>query len=183
MADVPTNEPLKVTAGDTISWSRTLGDYPATAGWVLSYAMRNVDGAIDITAGADGDDHLVTVAAATSAAWAAGEYTWDAYVTSGAERYKVDYGTLQVEPDLSVLTMHDGRSHVKQALDNIEAVISGRATEKQLAYSINGRSLSLTPMEELRAFRTKYLIEYRREQDAERIRNGLGSTRRILTRL
>ena len=56
-------------------------------------------GGFEITATADGTDHAVTVAAATTGAYAAGSYQWIAWVESGAEKYTVDEGTLEVEPD------------------------------------------------------------------------------------
>ena len=31
-----TSEPSRVTAGDTVTWSKTLSDYPATSAWVIS---------------------------------------------------------------------------------------------------------------------------------------------------
>lgn len=182
MTDIPTNEPMSVTAGDTVTWKRSLSDYLASAGWVLSYTLVNSAGKITITSTADGDDHLVSVLAATTAAWTAGEYSWQAYVTKGAERYQVDYGALEILPDFAQQTTHDGRSHVKTVLDSIEAVIEGRATKDQESYSINGRSLARTSVEQLLVFRDRYKAEYAREVRAERIRNGLGHSGRILTR-
>ena len=70
-----TLEPSRVTAGDTITWLRSLADYPASAGWVLSYTLINSAAKISITATASGADHLVTVAAATSAAYTPATYT------------------------------------------------------------------------------------------------------------
>ena len=78
MADIPTTEPAAVNAGDTVRWRRALADYPASAGWALTYTLLNAAGKITITASAQGDDHLVSVPAATSAGWAAGDYAWRA---------------------------------------------------------------------------------------------------------
>ena len=64
-----TTEPARVTAGDTIAWTKTLSDYPASAGWVLAYTLINAGAKITITAAASGDDHAVTVLAATSAGY------------------------------------------------------------------------------------------------------------------
>jgi hypothetical protein len=32
-----TSEPVRITAGDTVAWTKALPDYPASAGWVLKY--------------------------------------------------------------------------------------------------------------------------------------------------
>lgn len=182
MPDIATNEPMEITAGDTVKWTRSLSDYLASDGWVLTYALRNEAGSIDITASADGDNHLVDVAASVTAGWPAGSYSWHGYVTKAAERYSVDTGHIEIKQNLAATVSHDGRSHVKKVLDAIEAVLEERATEKQLAYSINGRTLSLTPLAELYTLRSQYIQEYRREVNAERLANGLGSSRKVLTR-
>jgi hypothetical protein len=65
----PTTEPSRVTAGDTIAWTKSLPDSPASSGWILKYRLINAAGKIDITATAAGNDHAVSVPAATSAAW------------------------------------------------------------------------------------------------------------------
>jgi hypothetical protein len=85
MADIPTIEPSSANAGDTWRWTRTLADYPASAGWALSYTLINAAAKITINATASGDDHAVTVAAATTGGYAAGTYDWRARVTRTGE--------------------------------------------------------------------------------------------------
>jgi hypothetical protein len=125
MADVPTTEPSYLTAGDTWTWSRSLSDYPATAGWVLSYALTTRSARIAITASASGADHLVTVTAATTAGYAAGDYTWQAYVTLSTQRYMVGNGSLTVRPNLAAAsTGYDTRSSAAKILDAIESYLT-----------------------------------------------------------
>src|SRR5687768_10887976 len=94
-------EPTTFTAGDTVAWTRSLADYPASAGWVLNYRFINSAARFDVVGSASGDDHAMSVAAAVSADYAAGTYTWQAFVTKDSERYTVDEGTCIVEPDLA----------------------------------------------------------------------------------
>lgn len=181
-AEIPTNEPQEVIAGDTVKWNRTdLTDYPANDGWVLTYKFLNAAGKIEITASASGADHAVNVAAATSANWAAGTYNWQAYVTKAAssERYKVDEGTLIVHANFAALNTYDSRSHNKKVLDAINAVIENRATLDQESYSIMGRALKRTPMEDLLKLKDKYQALYNAEQNAENVRNGAAGKNRI----
>ena len=75
MAEPKAYEPEKLTAGVTWKWKKAnLANYPASK-WTLTYYLRK-DGATatSFSATADGDTHLVTVAAATTAAYAAGVY-------------------------------------------------------------------------------------------------------------
>ena len=46
MADIPSTEPAVFTAGDTLKFTRSLADYPASEGWVLSYTLVNADAKI-----------------------------------------------------------------------------------------------------------------------------------------
>lgn len=181
---IPTKEPAFVVAGDSITWKRSLADYPASAGWVLSYRLINAAGKIDITSAASGDDHLVSVTAVTSAAWVAGDYTWTAYVTKTAERYTLGSGAITVRPNLAAQAAgFDTRSHAAKTLDAIEAVIEGRATQSHLSYSVAGRQMQFIPIPDLLVLRDKYRVEVRSEENAVRVANGLASRNRILVRL
>jgi len=72
--DIPDREPTRIRAGDTITWRKTLSEFPASLGWVLYYRLINTVAKQDITAAADGDAHLVTVTKAASAGYAAGQH-------------------------------------------------------------------------------------------------------------
>lgn len=174
-ADLPSNEPGVVTAGDLVEWRREdLTDYPAST-WSLTYRLLNAAGKIDITALAVGDYFKVSEAKSATAAWAPGAYQWQAYVTLSAERYMVDQGRMVVQPNFATMSSYDGRSHARRTLEAIEAVIERRATLDQKSYAINGRSLERTPIPDLLALRSQYLNMVKAEEAAERIANGLGS--------
>ena len=183
MTEIPTTEPQTITAGDTVQWKKQIDDYPASDDWVLSYAMVSGSKKYSLTASASGDDHLVSIAATTSAAYEAGEYYWQAYVTKDSERRLVGSGRLKINPNFADLSNFDARSHVKKTLDAIEAVVEGRATKDQEEYTIGTRSLKRTPIQDLLVLRDKYKGEYLREVNAENISKGLGSKNRILVRI
>ena len=84
---IPTTEPSSIKAGMTVKWKRTLSDYPATL-WTLTYVLFKAGTQIKFNASADGTDHSVTLAKATTAAYTAGNYTWQAYVDDGSERFE-----------------------------------------------------------------------------------------------
>lgn len=185
MAVVGKNMPDVVTVGDTLTFTRSYGDYKPQDGWTLSYALVNANNQITFTSTDNGDStHLVDVEAITSDGWSAGTYQWVAYVennTSPSERVTVDRGTVTVKPDYTDAAVDD-RSHVKKTLDLIEAEIEARVSGSTESYSIAGRSLSKTPMPELLEMRSKYKAWYDAEVRAERVARGLGTKKRVLVR-
>lgn len=186
-ANYPTSEPAELIAGDRWAWKRTdLGsDYPP-ASYALSYSARleSTGTEIEITASESGSDYVIEVASSTTAGYTAGVYHWQAYITrsSDSERITVDSGTFEVIANRDASTA-DPRSHAKIVLDAIEAVIESRATKDQESYTINGRSLSRTPMKDLLMLRDRYKAMYASEQRKESIANGRGHSGRVLVRL
>ncbi len=184
MSDVLTYEPEKVVAGDTWQWRREdlSADYPASEGWVLKYRLLNSAAKITIEATADGDAFAINVVAADTAIYAAGRYAWEASVSKGADRFRVGVGSIEVIADFDATATLDTRGHARRVLDNIEAVIERRATKDQEEFAIDGRSLKRTPISELMILRDKYKREVRDEENAERLKKGLGTGRMVLTR-
>lgn len=173
--EIPTIEPSQFTVGDTVKWKKTLDCFKASDSWVLTYSLRNATNTINLTATASGDDHLISLTAVTTAAYTAGEYWYQAYVTKGAERYQVETGSIVIKENLAASATFDGRSHVKKVLDALEATILGKASKDQLSYSIQGRSLSRMSASEVIEWRDKYKAEYQQELREERIAKGLGN--------
>ena len=184
-SEYPQREPLAFIAGDRWSWKRLdLALY--SSGYALTYsARREADGGEEITISASisGTDFIVEVPSATTAAFPPGVYHWQAYITraSDSQRITIDSGTFDVSPNRDLATT-DPRSHFKIVLDNIEAVIEERATKDQEAYSINGRSLSRTPVADLQQLADSYRGKYNAEINRHRAKKGLGHHGRLLTR-
>lgn len=177
-APIPTNEPKQLRAGVTWEWTREdLTDYPAST-WTLKYWFKKTGSSganFSITATADGNSFDVTVLAATTATYTAGDYTWVALVTSGAETREVDKGTLELLSRYDAAANLDDRTHAAKVLDAIEAVIEGRASLDQKSYTIGTRSLERMPLPDLLKFRDTYRGEVYAEEQAEAVRNGKGS--------
>lgn len=184
-SEYPQREPLAFIAGDRWAWKRLdLAQY--SSGYALSYsARREADGGEEITISASisGTDFIVEVPSATTAAYPPGVYHWQAYITraSDSQRLTIDSGTFDVSPNRDLATT-DPRSHTKIVLDSIEAVIEKRATKDQESYSLNGRSLTRTSVDELVRLRDSYRAKYNVELRRERVKNGLGHSGRLLTR-
>lgn len=184
MPTIPTLEPEQLRAGDTWAWSRSLSDYPA-ASWTLKYRFKNAAGGFEIVASASGDNHAVSVAATTTANYAAGQYDWIAWVEGGSsEVYTVDQGSVEVLPNLRAGTATaalDVRSHARKMLDALEAWLESR-DPGVAEYEIAGRKMKYTPIAELIKLRDRYRSDVRAEEDAARVADGLPSRRKVLVR-
>lgn len=178
------SEPIKFRAGDIVEWTKSLSSYSAADGWALSYRLVNESNAYTAISGvADGAGFVVTIPKATSAAYVAGVYTLFGWVSKGSEQYEVYNGEVEVLVDLSALTAgYDTRPHVKKVLDALEAVIEGRATEKEKSLSIGGQAIELMTMAELRIEWNRYSKYYQDYLAEQRIAAGKPSGRKILLR-
>ena len=178
-----TTERVRITAGDTIIWQKSLSDYPANDGWVLAYTLINAAAKKTVTAAASGADHLVTITAATSAAWAAGLYTWVATVTKAAERYTVGTGSITVVADLAALATFDARTSARKALDAVNLALETYGSKAYLqAYEINGRSQKFHTPGDFLAFRSRLSAEVAGEEAAANIAAGIQPRNQIRVR-
>lgn len=181
----------RIVAGDTLKPAAvTLADYPADDGWVLSYRLtpRSAGSAIEFSATASGAAHQVEVPAATTASWAAGDYTRTAWVTRGAERYSVPSqgGQVQIASNpASLAAGTDTRSAAEVSLAAVQAVLGGIASDGVLETQINGRQLRMMGMDELLKLESRLKSQVNEEDVAagREPRYGGGRVRRILTRL
>lgn len=177
----------KIVVGDTLDFVTTLPDYPA-ATYTLKYRLipRTAGTAIDITctAGTEEYDHRCGVAAATTATWTAGEYSWASWVESGAERYSVDSGTVTLLPNLALATAYDGRSVAEKALDDANAALASFQSSggRVKRYSIGGREMEFDNAGDILTLVSYWRIEVKRERAATAIAKGMADPRRIYLR-
>lgn len=180
---IPTSEPSALRAGDTATWTKSLGDYPASAGWVLSYDLVKTGTRINFSSTASGDDHLVSVAAATTSGWASGQYQYAAKVTKAAEVYTVQTGSIEILANYTAATSGlDDRSHARKTLDAIEAWIEGRDVGVA-EYEIAGRRMKYIPVEQLIVLRDRYRREVATEDAASRLAAGLPTRNKLQVRI
>ncbi len=182
---IATTEPTVLTAGDTASWQKTLSDYPADAGWVLSYTLINATTKISITASSAGADHLVSVLAATTANWAAGDYDLLGVATKATERYAVATARVTIKPNLAALTTYDGRTSARKMLEAAEAAYQDYLTNNQghvAEYEIAGRRMKFRSSGEIWQQIEKLRAMVRTEDNAARIAAGLAPKNKLLVR-
>lgn len=181
----------RLAAGTTLKHTASLAAYPASAGWVLHYrlALRTGAGApVDLAATASGDDHQLTVAFGSTAAWTVGTYNVTAYVELAGERFEVpeEAGTLVVTPDPATITAGvETRSQAEIALAAVQALLAGKAASGVESYEVAGRQLKSYALPDL----IKLEGKLKNQVNAEAILAGKAAPypstgiRRILTRL
>ncbi len=176
----------KLTAGDTLNFLTAGGDYPATSGWSLVYRLipRTAGpSVISFTSSADGSDHRVQVAPATTAGWAAGLYSWAVYATKSGERHTLQTGTTQILADPGVVTTLDTRSAAAIALEAADAALAAYGAKAYLqSYEIAGRSQRFQDPAAFMAWRDRLKAEVRREEAAADIAAGRRPRNQILAR-
>jgi len=179
-SNAPTNEPSKIIAGDLTQWKRTdLTEYDNSL-YTLKYSARlagNGSTEIEITAIADDNDYLVSVASAVTGAYTAGTYYWQAYIIRDAdsERVTIDNGIWKVIANSDTVTA-DPRSHARIMVDKIESLIEGRADNDVDNYAIAGRSITKMSIDELTKWRSHYQSEVDAEEDEIARRDGKSSS-------
>lgn len=165
MTQTSADIPAELRAGDTAKWQRSFPDYPASAGWALSYTIAGSGGVFSASATADGDGFAITIAATTTATYAAGRYQITEYVSKAGERYTLNTRPLRILPNLVGSAAADTRSHARKMLDSIEAWLESKAPTAA-SVEIAGRKISNYPLNELLALRSKYQFEVNQESQA-----------------
>jgi hypothetical protein len=170
-------EPLEFTAGDTVTWHKSLSDYPANDGWSLVYTLINATAKLSIASTASGSDHAINITALISSGYAAGIYSWQSCVTKGLERYTVGAGNIRIQQNLAgEVAGVDLRSSAKKCLDQLDAALANYGKKAYLqAYEIAGRSMKFNAPSDFLTFRSKIQQEVNREIAVTRIKNGLSA--------
>jgi hypothetical protein len=173
----------RITAGDSLNFLVQGGAYPASSGWALTYTLvPRVGGTvITISTAAESTDFRVAVAAATTAAWAAGQYTWFQRVDKAGERYKVAEGQVTIDPDPANLAAgFDGRSQARKALDDARAALAAFSPARK-RYRIGDREMEFNSPADI----IKLISYWERQVQAEDVLAGRAERvgRRIFTRI
>jgi len=162
--------PATVVAGDTLSFADAAAwaAYPP-GDWSLIFALRlEAGGPVQTFAALDvASAYKVTIPAATTAAFAPGRWVWSLVAEHDTDGTRATWarGGLDVTPDPLAAT-GDTRSDAVRILAAITATIEGRVTKDADSYSIEGRSITRTPMADLLRLRNLYTRIVARERGA-----------------
>jgi hypothetical protein len=190
---VTVNIPATIRAGDTVKWRDdasvdAFGAAVTSSTWTLTYYLRTntaSEGAT-ITGTAYGQGWELTIAAATSAGFDAGQWYWQAIATAGSEKLTLGAGQLEVLAALNYAGTpgaFDGRSQAQQDLDAVQAAIRAMVSGGAVAeYTIGSRRLKKLPLTELLQLEAKLKSDVKREQAADLAANGLGNPHNLFVR-
>ena len=149
-----TSMPTSFTAGTTLSYLRSLSDYPPDSGELTVYLAGA--GVAQSVAIAEGGAHRVTFSAAVTAKLPAGTYRFiERYVHEDGTVVDVTSGQVLVEPDLAQAADGDHVSWMEKTLPIVEAAIAGRLPTGLENYSIGGHAVSKIPLQELMNIRNR----------------------------
>lgn len=152
---IPTQEPETITRGQTVKWTKSLNDFSASDGWILTYAFAPVDGGnpISWTASADGSNHLVEIAAETSLTFPTNDYFGQGYVEKDGERYIVYTGALTIGEYfgdyIGTGNAPDSRSKARKILNFIDDSFEKIVKKQVVRTTIEGVSLEFRSLKEL----------------------------------
>ena len=160
--------PAVLIAGDAARWllpADLLAPYAPpdfSAALTLTPAAGGAPVAATITEGSGGT--VAAIASAASAGMAPGRWNWALIVTEAAtgDRATIDRGALQMAADPAA--GGDARTPARRMLDAITARIEGRITRDADSYSIEGRSITRTPLDILIKHRARLAREVAAEE-------------------
>lgn len=187
------NIPFTIRAGDTIRWRDNasvdvFGSSIDSTAYSLTYWLRTntaSEGA-NVTGTAYGTGWEFAITAATSAAFDAGQWYWQAIASKTGSVITIGAGQIEVLAALSYAGTPgavDGRTQAEKDLDAVQAairaIISGGAVAE---YTIGNRRLKKQDMASLLQLEAKLKAEVKREQAAALIANGLGNPHNLFVR-
>ena len=180
----------ELVAGDTLDFLDTVDEYPPADGWTLKYQLiprftTPAQSPITITATTSGTDYRVQAAAAVTAGWKPGAYTWARWVEKvGPIRQSLGDGQLLVKQDPAAAVQgYDGRSMWQQIKDTLEGAFRDfQGGVRTKSYTIGSRSMTYSDHTEMIKLYNRACNEVRSEDAANRLDNGLGGGGRIQVR-
>ena len=178
-----------LVAGDGLSFTTTVTDYPASEGWTLCYRLvprftSPTQAPIQLTAVTfEVDDYEIEVVPGTTATWAAGQYGWASWVEKTGQRVTLESGELKVQPDPAQTTAGtDYRSDAQVALADAQAALKAwKPTTKR--YKINGREMEFNSVAEILQLISYWERQIAKELNASRMAAGLPNSRKTFGRV
>lgn len=182
---VGNREPQRIAAGDNLSWTRTITNYPST-NWALTYVIRGPRRIYRFNANANAGAFTVTLDSNVTANWTPGLYAIGAFVTQGSEQVQVKcaFPRLEVTPNLNLSANNtvkgtDPRSWAEQTLAVVEDTITKLLNRTVASANVNGNAYTLANISELYTVRERLKSEVRRQQQQEKLNAGCGASNKI----
>lgn len=187
------NIPATITAGDSVEWIDAAVDPASSPDWSLTYYLRTSTASQGATVSGTADGGggwSLAIAAATTAAFAAGRWYWQAQAAYGSQLVTLGSGTLQVLSSLvytGTPAAVDGRSEAEQDLEAvrtaIRTVVAGGVSQYSVgSFGVAGRSATKLDLGKLMERESYLKTIVARERAAEKVAAGLGDPRNLFVR-
>jgi hypothetical protein len=170
--------PLEVTQGTAHLWPVPAGDYNPGAGFTATLIIINTSGSLTVAGTAstettDAFDFSLTVAETT--ALHAGSYNYQVTASDGTAAHVIEAGRILVLPNVAISQPLgvSGKSPAQQRYDHYIALVQNESFIKTMGPG------GITEIEQI-IRRLEW--DLRREEDAEKARRGINTTRKLYTR-
>ena len=182
--------PAIVAAGTTITWrdddtTVPFDQHATSTDWTLKYYLRSsVAGAHTATATAYNSGWQVTISATDSAGFVEGDWSYEAVITKGSEKFRIGQGQIKVKQSLAYTGTAgaiETRSQNKIDRDNIKAALR-KFADGMSEYSIGSRTYKRSNIADLQSDLRRLNTIVMREDTAEKVAQGLGHPDRFMVR-
>lgn len=177
--------PPEIHVGDAVSWTDTLA---LTATSYSYYFRTNAASGATASGTLSGDAWTFTLPAVTTAAFATGQWYYQAVSITSTTPTTVRTGGFIVSPSLAYAgspTALDLRSQAQIDLEAVEAAIRALTTgaqEYRIGTPTGGRMVKRADLAQLIAWRDRLKADVAREKLAENVVNGKGDGRSLYVR-
>jgi hypothetical protein len=159
--------PGELVAGETVSATATLTDYPVASGWAVSYRFATPAPITQACTGGTAGAWAIALSSAQTLTIPSGRIRFDALATQTvgqtvAQVVAVDSGVIVVTASPVVV------SKWSSVLESVEAAIASWGTSDQRSMSIEGMSVSYRSIDELLKLRAFCTQQIRRENGNKR---------------
>ncbi len=178
MASVETTSgvPSQFESGNTVPFTLNFASFPVGT-WTLAFVLsRGTTAPVSTAATTSGNDFLVTLSAAVTAALAPGIYQWAAYVTSSSQRTTAATGALTVLPNLSVTQTPSNAQAMVTLLESVLQTFA--ATDKKMV-NFNGQQFERQSVKEYQEQYTFWKAQLIAEQRALAAQRGESTGDRV----
>lgn len=161
-----TGTPSEIRSGDTLTYTLTFGDYPASAWDLIVYFNKEGQGARSEAATASGDDFIISLSAAETSQFAPGKWRWFARASKQGEGEIIaDQGEVLILPDPAA---DPEKTFAERMLAECRAVIAKRAGMAYSASDIGGASFTHKTDAELREAERHWVARVKAERARRR---------------
>jgi hypothetical protein len=178
--DTQWREPITVAAGDTVSFTRKLYEYPASQGWNLDYEIRGGAEPISFQSTPNGDLHVIYLAPAVTALWLPGQSYMAGYASNGTDRERIYCGELTIAPNLEGARGDlPIKTFAQRMVEKLERVMEGTADSTLLESRIGETQFKFLTPQQLTWWHGYWKGQRRQEIAKERAQNGLPTGNKI----